>query len=547
MEGSPAPSSANGKSLKRTLTDFRIDSLEIPSLNWAWKATPLSQILAKMNLKEQEESGAKKEEELDDNEQSIKQSEPLPDTPLEVDVQPALTEPGQAHVAEKQVEQVDTQEAAPVASTDLQRSDSRPEKRKHARDEDEEEEDERIRQAASEEAKDPVTHPVGKKVKSEKPSEGEDEIVSEAAETNLPLQVDGTSLTTDETSIATNPALAIDSSVAVPEEAVPQPGNAQDEMPDDVSESSDSSVEVADSMIASRHQEDKHSELPEVTPDPDDDASLADTSVKIEEEEEKAAVEKKPEARGAKGRGAIKSVPKKFWENSRLRIYFMSPVELEQKDVRQNLLKQKGKGVAAPTVPADVEQDLKQDDREASTDTVTEKTAVTAEPTSATVATVLEGNTKESGGESKPDGVDDLDGEPLAAEEEPETTVAEKVEKSEQAAETEKAEIENVAAAAEESLAKDQEESDGKEPEGHRIQLLPPSADRLSIAYAQNTRRLVVDAEVVDEVVLHRAEGKIEINLRVELPASEEEGLGFRCAKGVYVSSNSVWSKREQC
>ena len=43
-----------------------------------------------------------------------------------------------------------------------------------------------------------------------------------------------------------------------------------------------------------------------------------------------------------------------------------------------------------------------------------------------------------------------------------------------------------------------------------------PSSNRLSVAYAQGTRRLLVDADVVEKMILFRAEGRIEIDIVVE-------------------------------
>lgn len=43
-----------------------------------------------------------------------------------------------------------------------------------------------------------------------------------------------------------------------------------------------------------------------------------------------------------------------------------------------------------------------------------------------------------------------------------------------------------------------------------------PSPNRLSVAYAQGTRRLLIDAEVVEKMILFRAEGRIEIEFVVE-------------------------------
>jgi len=43
-----------------------------------------------------------------------------------------------------------------------------------------------------------------------------------------------------------------------------------------------------------------------------------------------------------------------------------------------------------------------------------------------------------------------------------------------------------------------------------------PSANRLSISYAAGTKRLVINAEIVEKLKIHRSDGRVEILLRVE-------------------------------
>jgi 20S proteasome subunit alpha 6 len=43
-----------------------------------------------------------------------------------------------------------------------------------------------------------------------------------------------------------------------------------------------------------------------------------------------------------------------------------------------------------------------------------------------------------------------------------------------------------------------------------------PSANRLSISYAAGTKRLVINAEIVEKLKIHRSDGRVEIRLRVE-------------------------------
>lgn len=55
-----------------------------------------------------------------------------------------------------------------------------------------------------------------------------------------------------------------------------------------------------------------------------------------------------------------------------------------------------------------------------------------------------------------------------------------------------------------------------------------PSANRISISYAGGTRRLVIDAGIVERLKVFRAEGRIEVTLTVE--RLDESGF-----KGIFV------------
>ncbi|OBZ71914.1 hypothetical protein A0H81_08263 [Grifola frondosa] len=59
-----------------------------------------------------------------------------------------------------------------------------------------------------------------------------------------------------------------------------------------------------------------------------------------------------------------------------------------------------------------------------------------------------------------------------------------------------------------------------------------PSANRLSVSYAAGTRRMVVDAEVVDKLRVFRAEGRIEVSMNI---SSDDHG-GF---KGILIEGYS--------
>lgn len=71
-----------------------------------------------------------------------------------------------------------------------------------------------------------------------------------------------------------------------------------------------------------------------------------------------------------------------------------------------------------------------------------------------------------------------------------------------------------------------------------------PSADRISISYARNTRRMVLDAEVVEKVRIFRSESRIELSVAVR-PALQQisgaEALDeYRICQGVIVSVSST-------
>ncbi|BGP48545.1 hypothetical protein JCM10450v2_004421 [Rhodotorula kratochvilovae] len=76
--------------------------------------------------------------------------------------------------------------------------------------------------------------------------------------------------------------------------------------------------------------------------------------------------------------------------------------------------------------------------------------------------------------------------------------------------------------------------------------LLPPepAADRISISYARNTRRMVLDADVIDSVKVFRADGRIELAVRCKpavIAAGEDQVEDeFRVCRGVLVESLDV-------
>ncbi|KAH9816622.1 hypothetical protein DFH28DRAFT_209879 [Melampsora americana] len=108
----------------------------------------------------------------------------------------------------------------------------------------------------------------------------------------------------------------------------------------------------------------------------------------------------------------------------------------------------------------------------------------------------------------------------------------------EQTAETETAE----ARAAQEQYDEDAD-GDYEDEEDYEDPPMPePQADRLSISYARNTRRMVIDSDVVESVKVYRAEHKIEVLVRLT-PAIIQGGKydgeidEYRVCKGVLVEA----------
>jgi 20S proteasome subunit alpha 6 len=59
-----------------------------------------------------------------------------------------------------------------------------------------------------------------------------------------------------------------------------------------------------------------------------------------------------------------------------------------------------------------------------------------------------------------------------------------------------------------------------------QLSVRAPSANRLSISYAAGTKRLVINAEIVEQLKIHRSDGRVEITLRVEkADANELNGI----------------------
>lgn len=73
---------------------------------------------------------------------------------------------------------------------------------------------------------------------------------------------------------------------------------------------------------------------------------------------------------------------------------------------------------------------------------------------------------------------------------------------------------------------------------------IEPSADRVSIAYARNTRRLIIDASVIESLKVRRAAGLIELTVKLENAVSDGVVDSHRLFKGVIVSSSIRLARR---
>ncbi|GAA6008204.1 hypothetical protein JCM11491_001928 [Sporobolomyces phaffii] len=256
-------------------------------------------------------------------------------------------------------------------------------------------------------------------------------------------------------------------------------------------------------------------------------------------------------------------------ENSRLRIYFSSPIPLpasssaapprhsstssmpRDRDLTPKT-EDKGRGEPVPTpAAAPKESDL----------------GFAAVPSE--VAAKIEEVKEEEGEQDEEENVDgeDIDGEDIdgaaldgeALEEAEENFDGEPAAREAKASgdadqqqdqESPKAELEteqpaqaeeNVAS--EQSTAHDADPASAQAPPSHTLVVPPPepTADRISISYARNTRRMVIDAEVVESVKIFRSSGKIEVvvNCEPSLVGIGEQQIEdeYRICKGILVEA----------
>ncbi|KAM0791477.1 hypothetical protein ACM66B_005930 [Microbotryomycetes sp. NB124-2] len=67
-----------------------------------------------------------------------------------------------------------------------------------------------------------------------------------------------------------------------------------------------------------------------------------------------------------------------------------------------------------------------------------------------------------------------------------------------------------------------------------------PSADRISISYARNTRRIVIDAQVIDKVLINRADGRVELDVQLKPAVNATDATApdeYRVCEGILIEA----------
>ena len=707
---------------KRTLTDFRIESLEIVELGWSWKAVPLSEILKKLAIKDQKlEAGqaqtpdTKVEDDLEDaadalddgagirentaesEAETVKAEDGDPDTvgmPAlgsetgETDEKEDIVTASQEHVVDIEdgseapltdgVEDLSLPAGSPDipastgdAAVPMQRADSRREKRKHSEEQEDRdgEGDHRMDTGEDIEGSSTSGAPVGKKAKSdvaappeaiqagpggalagnatteestEKEREPHKSPVVTASE-DLPAQATASSHTSTESFVfgENGDANAHRASSQLPPSAKEEsPVTANDDNDDNDDEEVAARVLRTAGSTASEatpaEEDDKDPVLsaqqaPVEAPEVIEDAALRSLGTQSVQKE---VLPSKAAAKQAKANNL--SASKKYRENSRLRIYFSTPLDESPLKASSNTKKSKQAQVepVLPVAPKSTrgqkrrakldpdalraqramsvesrmslavpEPDGRDDDGAQPETPEVAKSAegLTSEGPEADAGVQTEAEAEAEAGRNANGGEDDLDGEPLtsaapvedddgadeapavgntreptgmvptsstsqAAASSPPPTSAQTIDIQGEASAVDKTHLDPPSddaelATAEISAATTTEAATARGVEGEikdsmkeeedleptvdntegdvppATQSAQPSEDRVSISYARNSRRIVLDASVVEEMVVHRAEGKIEMKIRLA-PVGLAEQKARICA-GVYVSPAS--------
>jgi len=488
--------------LKKTLTDFRIESLEIRELGWMWTAKP----------PEKEPDTAKAVDDIAPDKNTLR-------TALDSGTDQA------EHYVATSLPDADGHQV----SLDLQRVDSRKEKRKHEDDEDDmsTQNGEGIGETVPESDRNDRDRGA-KKVKAEILDEEKRSPPAEQDVETLP-EITSVPIANQEESLAPGPvAEGAQSESAAPEETPPFAFSVEGQRPrrQSASASDTSDAEVAAAVIA--RPSSSPGKLPSVEPEsePVPEEAFAKS---VETENFVPRISRtlpvthssQSKATFAQADGHDTAISKgKNRENSRLRIYFSSPVALESKEGRKHLLSRSTNANPSPSATgrnkrikrepqAVEEEDLPRNVREASMES--------------RITQVDEKASEASDHASDQD--DDVDGVPID---------------DSQIAAKETVTTESADSTAKEVPSKE-EEDDKTELAQQKFSPVPveealpePSPDRISISYAKNSRRLVIDANVVEEVYVHRAEAKIEIKIKLE-PIAGHKASSLRYCQGVFV------------
>ena len=546
-EGTAGPAN---KGLKRTLTDFRIESLEIVELGWKWKALPLEHA----SVHQENDAGSKKkrpfEKQAKDDTELEKEDLTHKDVPLEsplLGIQPNDTpEAPQSETDEAITPAVGnpTSDAAKLAPA-MQRGDSRKEKRKHSEEQDEDETGETTIQEGETASKNAKEHdqPIGKKVKGDtgiKAEEDEKSVtpppVEHTGETQNPAVSDETDPSEEALDLLAvpetrdEPVRTGDAGEAATEEV------GRDESPNEEEEIAPSE-DPADTTTAFRSatqsaasEDDSGDEVAASVIARAPSLSGTKSPVDSPRTEEPPRVQvsqaqtKNDSPHGKNRKESLPSTPsipsngkgKKFRENSRLRIYFSSTAVYEQKMSNRYPFDR-----LTPQMHKRVKRE-KEMPRQQRAESVESR------------ATQQDIDRTDDGADE--DDEDDVDGEPIAFVEESDTE--ERSPPPPSSLKSEETEISLPGKDKDDKVKSEAEPSTAALPSRR---LSEPSADRISISYARNSRRLVIDAEAVEELSVHRVEAKIEMKIKLERIEEGEQEMATRYCRGLYVGFLHSW------
>jgi len=498
--------------------------------------------MERMVLKDKEKEVARQAtvdepDEVDDQAKDVKQEDE--EHPLEGEANAGTVEAGKESLTTEIAGQEATQDT--VDSSAMQKSDSRREKRKHSGDDEETD-------GQDQGKTDDTEIPLGKKVKSEVAVEphADDALPHESAGIDQPADIEANvepSTSGDDKGSAdeasSEPALAVAQTDSTAEGAT-----LSDTPLVEVTKKSPS-VELAASS------------KPHIADTGAEDGNASQDPAAVDAEEKKTVPEESSSTRAAEQLEAEPSDQRRYRENSRLRIYFATPSEVLPSPAK------KEKPSRGQKRRAKLELDAAHSERAMSVETTF--TDATAQPEN------RDGEPEEQTGEPETadeDHAEDLDGEPLREEAAPSATNGQNAPDGTEvpgaeAAEAEQAILDATASSAEASKESKEEADVGpaqgiaqveavgyedSKTEGSMapaentgpatLENLPePSEDRVSISYGRNTRRLVLGAEIIEEVRISRADGRVELKVklsRADLGTKEDQ---VRVCKGFAIET----------